>query len=393
MNRTSINFKFLTMSVTFKELSEWLSQENIQIPEKQKQEKTFMDIAGISRLENHWSDIYAYFFNPKEKHGLGRLFIKTLNTLIAEKTGKAELSMEKFSVFREYPIEGKWIDLLIKSEKEAIIIENKVYANLYNPLDIYWRGINMSDELKRGVVLSLHEMQVTNPYVNITHKEFAKAIENALPNYSHSLAPRDLLILQDLIQNIYNKTSHDMDTNELNFYYSDDRQRKIINELSKIRSNIIQHICKSIEDENTVNIRLAKRGIDLQVKAKGNHRYTYYTYIGCPKECSEQIMLTLKYNSLWDFSQQCRVEMYLELQGNIMKYVEQNLNSLKEAGIEPNYHTPKKDYWHFQKEDILFTKEDLLTHDSIIEKIVTSIEKSPLYKNGLEIIRHYKGEK
>ena len=381
------------MSVTFKELSEWLSQENIQIPEKQKQEKTFMDIAGISRLENHWSDIYAYFFNPKEKHGLGRLFIKTLNTLIAEKTGKAELSMEKFSVFREYPIEGKWIDLLIKSEKEAIIIENKVYANLYNPLDIYWRGINMSDELKRGVVLSLHEMQVTNPYVNITHKEFAKAIENALPNYSHSLAPRDLLILQDLIQNIYNKTSHDMDTNELNFYYSDDRQRKIINELSKIRSNIIQHICKSIEDENTVNIRLAKRGIDLQVKAKGNHRYTYYTYIGCPKECSEQIMLTLKYNSLWDFSQQCRVEMYLELQGNIMKYVEQNLNSLKEAGIEPNYHTPKKDYWHFQKEDILFTKEDLLTHDSIIEKIVTSIEKSPLYKNGLEIIRHYKGEK
>lgn len=393
MNRTSINFKFLTMSTTFKELSEWLSQENLQIPEKQKQEKTFMDIAGISRLENHWSDIYAYFFNPKEKHGLGRLFIKTLNTLIAEKTGKAELSMEKFSVFREYPIEGKWIDLLIKSEKEAIIIENKVYANLYNPLDIYWRGINMSDELKRGVVLSLHEMQVTNPYVNITHKEFAKAIENALPNYSHSLAPRDLLILQDLIQNIYNKTSHDMDTNELNFYYSDDRQRKIINELSKIRSNIIQHICKSIEDENTVNIRLAKRGIDLQVKAKGNHRYTYYTYIGCPKECSEQIMLTLKYNSLWDFSQQCRVEMYLELQGNIMKYVEQNLNSLKEAGIEPNYHTPKKDYWHFQKEDILFTKEDLLTHDSIIEKIVTSIEKSPLYKNGLEIIRHYKGEK
>ena len=300
--------------------------------------------------------------------------------------------MDKFSVFREYPIEGKWIDLLIKSEKEAIIIENKVYANLYNPLDIYWRGINMSDELKRGVVLSLHEMQVTNPYVNITHKEFAKAIENALPNYSHSLAPRDLLILQDLIQNIYNKTSHDMDTNELNFYYSDDRQRKIINELSKIRSNIIQHICKSIEDENTVNIRLAKRGIDLQVKAKGNHRYTYYTYIGCPKECSEQIMLTLKYNSLWDFSQQCRVEMYLELQGNIMKYVEQNLNSLKEAGIEPNYHTPKKDYWHFQKEDILFTKEDLLSHNSIIEKIVLAIENSLLYKNGLEIIRRYKGK-
>lgn len=84
--------------------------------------------------------------------------------------------------------------------------------------------------------------------------------------------------------------------------------------------------------------------------------------------------------------------MYLELQGNIMKYVEQNLNSLKEAGIEPNYHTPKKDYWHFQKEDILFTKEDLLSHNSIIEKIVLAIENSLLYKNGLEIIRCYKGK-
>lgn len=388
MNRTCINFNFLTMNVAFKELSEWLSQENLQIPKKQKQEKTFMDIAGISRLENHWSDIYAYFFNPKEKHGLGRLFIKTLNTLIAEKTGKAELSMEKFSVIREYSVEDdKRIDLLIKNEKEAIIIENKVYAKLTNDLDIYWKSVLQLDEFKRGVILSLYEINPNNPYyINITHKEFAKAIENALPNYSHSLAPKDLLILQDFIQNIYNKTSYDMDTNELNFYYSDDRHRKIINELSKIRSNIIRHICESIEDENTVNIRLINRGINLQVKVKGNHRYTYYAY-----KCPEQIMLTLKYNSLWDFTQQCRVEMYLELQGDIMKYVEQNLNLLK--GIEPNYSVPQKDYWHFQKEDILFTKEDLLTHESIIEKIVTSIEKSSLYKNGLEIIRYYKGGK
>ena len=125
------------MNEELKELSEWLSQNQKCIPKKQIREKTFMDIAGISIYENNWSDIYAYFFNPKEKHGLGRLFIEALNTLVSEKTGKKPLLMDKFSVFREYPIEGKWIDLLIKSEKEAIIIENKVYANLYNPLDIY----------------------------------------------------------------------------------------------------------------------------------------------------------------------------------------------------------------------------------------------------------------
>ena len=375
------------MNEELKELSEWLSQNQKCIPKKQIREKTFMDIAGISIYENNWSDIYAYFFNPKEKHGLGRLFIEALNTLVSEKTGKKPLLMDKFSVFREYPIEGKWIDLLIKSEKEAIIIENKVYANLYNPLDIYWRGINMSDELKRGVVLSLHEMQVTNPYVNITHKEFAESIESALPNYSHSSDSRNLMILRDFIQNIYSKTLYNMDANELSFYYSESDNRKIINRLSEIRSNVIRHIRESIEDEKAVNARLENRGIVLQVKAKENNRYTYYAY----KELG-QVMLTLEYHSLWDFSEQCRVEMYLELQGNIMKYVEQNLNSLKEAGIEPNYHTPKKDYWHFQKEDILFTKEDLLSHNSIIEKIVLAIENSLLYKNGLEIIRCYKGK-
>ncbi len=375
------------MNEELKELSEWLSQNQKCIPKKQIREKTFMDIAGISIYENNWSDIYAYFFNPKEKHGLGRLFIEALNTLVSEKTGKKPLLMDKFSVFREYPIEGKWIDLLIKSEKEAIIIENKVYANLYNPLDIYWRGINMSDELKRGVVLSLHEMQVTNPYVNITHKEFAESIESALPNYSHSSDSRNLMILRDFIQNIYSKTLYNMDANELSFYYSESDNRKIINRLSEIRSNVIRHIRESIEDEKAVNARLENRGIVLQVKAKENNRYTYYAY----KELG-QVMLTLEYHSLWDFSEQCRVEMYLELQGNIMKYVEQNLNSLKEAGIEPNYHTPKKDYWHFQKEDILFTKEDLLSHNSIIEKIVLAIENSLLYKNGLEIIRRYKGK-
>lgn len=375
------------MNEELKELSEWLSQNQKCIPKKQIREKTFMDIAGISIYENNWSDIYAYFFNPKEKHGLGRLFIEALNTLVSEKTGKKPLLMDKFSVFREYPIEGKWIDLLIKSEKEAIIIENKVYANLYNPLDIYWRGINMSDELKRGVVLSLHEMQVKNPYVNITHKEFAESIESALPNYSHSSDSRNLMILRDFIQNIYSKTLYNIDANELSFYYSESDNRKIINRLSEIRSNVIRHIRESIEDEKAVNARLENRGIVLQVKAKENNRYTYYAY----KELG-QVMLTLEYHSLWDFSEQCRIKMYLELQGDVMRYVEQNINVLKEIGIDCGDSVCQKGYWHFQKEEILFTKEDLLTHDSIIEKIVLAIENSLLYKNGLEIIRCYKGK-
>ena len=178
-----------------------------------------------------------------------------------------------------------------------------------------------------------------------------------------------------------------MDANELSFYYSESDNRKIINRLSEIRSNVIRHIRESIEDEKAVNARLENRGIVLQVKAKENNRYTYYAY----KELG-QVMLTLEYHSLWDFSEQCRIKMYLELQGDVMRYVEQNINVLKEIGIDCGDSVCQKGYWHFQKEEILFTKEDLLTHDSIIEKIVLAIENSLLYKNGLEIIRCYKGK-
>ena len=127
----------------------------------------------------------------------------------------------------------------LRSKKTVFLVLNK--ADLKESLPI---------EEFRALGISPEKIFYVSATTGQGIKSLESAIENALPNYSHSLAPRDLLILQDLIQNIYNKTSHDMDTNELNFYYSDDRQRKIINELSKIRSNIIQHICKSIEDEN-----------------------------------------------------------------------------------------------------------------------------------------------
>ncbi len=123
-------------------LSEWLRRLN-GIPAKKGRKETLLDIAGIEHLENHWSYIYMYFFNPRASHGLSRLFIDSMQDLISKKGKKKPLAMKSFSVLREDAVPDekgnkKRIDLLLQNDEEAIIIENKVYAKLYNRLDLYW---------------------------------------------------------------------------------------------------------------------------------------------------------------------------------------------------------------------------------------------------------------
>ena len=374
------------MDIDYKTLSQWLTKRMKHVPSKRKRVNTIMDIAGINHLENNWSDIYAYYFDSNANHGLGRLFIDTLNDLIAEKSHKFPLSLNNFTVKREYIAkDDKRIDLLIFNEDEAIIIENKVYANLYNPLKTYWESLDLPEENKRGVILSLHTMSISNKdFVNITHEEFAKRIELSMHKHFLYAETKSLLLLQDFIINIYNMT-HAMNKEELEFYFSENN-REIINRLSEIRSNVINYIKESIDNEKLINPLLQENGLKLRVTLKDNNRYTYYAFEQYPK----QIMLTLVYNSLWNYTTQSRICMYLELQGDIMKYVRSNESLIKEKlGIEDNLPSTQNNWWHLEKEEIPFNIKDLSCKDSIISKIINAISNSPLYQHGLQIIECY----
>lgn len=179
-------------------LSDWLKHQN-DLPKKRTHKETLLDIAGIDHLENHWSDIYAYFFNPKASHGLSRLFIDSLQDILCSKTEQSPLMMKSFSVLRECGVQDekgntKRIDLLLQNEDEAIIIENKVYAALYNRLDLYWNKPNVPEENKRGIVLSPWATPVKfHNFVNITHEEFAHTIENNLSAYFATANPKSLI--------------------------------------------------------------------------------------------------------------------------------------------------------------------------------------------------------
>lgn len=379
------------MDNSLQELSSWLSGCKY-IPPKRSRQRTLLDIAGINHRENSWSDIYAYFFNPKEKHKLGRLFIDSFNALIEQKSGLKPLKLESFTITREKTNDDKKrIDLLIKNEEEALIIENKVYAGVYNDLSSYWESVKVPEINKRGVILSLVPIKNTNIFINITHKEFANEIIKNIPTYFQSADSKSLLLLQEFIQNIYNET-YAMNEEALKFYYQNESNRIKINRLSEIHSNVINHIRNSIEgkdkqDKENINTLLKNRCLYLSVEAKDNNRFTYYYY----NEYSRQIMLTLKYVSLWNYEANgCRIDMYLEVKGDMLKFVESHKDLLKEKGIVPDEQsTPQNWGWHFQKNTIRFETDELLNQDSIREKIIKSIMDSQLYSNGLKIIECY----
>lgn len=380
------------MNIEIEELSNWLKRHN-NIPQKKVRKETLLDIAGIEHLENHWSFIYMYFFNPKASHGLSRLFIDTLQEIISEKTSKPVLSMSSFSLLREDAVPDeqgnmKRIDILIKNDEEAIIIENKVYANLYNRLDLYWRKPNVPDKNKRGVVLSLRRTTPTHPgFINVTHEEFAKAIEKNLPTYFMSAKQKGLILIQDFIQNIYNVT-HTMNEEEFDFYFNQENQ-EVINRLHEIRKHVISHIYKTIEDIRLLEQKFAENGwkLSIKTKAKETDNYVYYTFDAMPN----RFMLTLVYDRLWSDPNDCCIRMFLEIGGrDTIQAIEKNSNILKGLGISSDGHKQEKTWWHYKGYKIKFSKEELKHKDVIIDKIIEGIRESGFYEDGLKMIETLK---
>ena len=372
--------------LSVEELAEWLRNLS-NIPKKSVRKETFFDISGIKHLENHWSYVYLYFFNPKASHGMSRLFVDTLQEIICKKTEKQALSMASFSVLREEAVKDekgniKRIDLLLQNENEAIIIENKVYASLYNRLDLYWKKPEVPEENKRGVVLSLWKTKSTHDgFINITHEEFAKAIERNLPPYFMSAQPKSLILLQDFIQNIYNIT-HSMNKEELKFYFQYGNREKI-NRLAEIRMNVIKHIKQTIENKELLEPKFKEQGWSLSVKTKEKVNYVYYTF----KDASEKMMLTLVYDSLWNYDKNgCRIQMFMELQNDMIKFVKDHKEELRTLEVISDGNNIHPSWWHFKKYDIPFTPDELSEENSIAQKIIEAIKESQFYENGTKII-------
>ncbi len=374
-----------------KECQEWLDKLKLDdIPKHKERKKTIMDIAGIDHLETKWSSIYAYFFNPREKHGLGTLFYDSLSEILQKKEPNKKIQMNDFSVKTEEPAREedgstKFIDILLSDGEYAIIIENKVNAPLYNPLQTYWDSIKIEDSKKCGIVLSLYDLNASkynSNYLNITHEELIKQVQNNLHKHYLSADSKALMFLQDFIQNIYNQRNT-MDKNILNFYYKGDNHTKI-NNLAKIRNNIINVLSEQIEDD-IMNTLLSENGLKLKVIKKKNNRYTYYSF---DFEKCNIAMITLVYDLLWKYETNgCRIQAILEFQGEIKDWVDKNESKMPRP--HDNQNEKNSHYWHYISENLIFENPATELFDGFQNRIIEKLKNSDVYKVGCEIVDLY----
>lgn len=387
------------MNTGIKELHAWLKAQNT-LPTKPERKRTFMDITGITRLENCWSDIYRFFFDQNESHRLGDLFIRSLEKV----ADIPENWLGEFSVCREYPIscelesselvqeKRRRIDLLIKDERQrnVIIIENKVRHKLVNELNVYYKEVKRKEKSAiKGIVLSLYTLgkdSIPN-YTCITHMDLLNCVKTNLPAYFNDADPQSLYLLQEFIQNAINM-SNEMNKEELAFFI--DNYDKV-HQIHQIYKSVMGGYEKFFED-----LKFEK---ELELKTKrGSKQFVYLIY-----ERADEVSLTLLYDwkRLWNNPNRHYVTIVLELQGKVKRTVEnwEQNNNEELLRINDKYSSQcniklglevQKTWCHYASVDVEFTKEDLLQPQIVIDKLYSEItSESAIYQLGKDIIELY----
>ncbi len=118
-----------------------------------------MEIAGYPHFENVCSNILSFYLQPSNEHGFGTLFLDVLATLIDT---EIEIDGQAVDIRREELTDNQnRIDLVIESDNYIVGIENKIYADPYNP---FWDYSEYLESLSGGrqvckILLSLRSIQ------------------------------------------------------------------------------------------------------------------------------------------------------------------------------------------------------------------------------------------
>ena len=185
--------------------------KEFEIRPKYVLETTFMNICkhSGSRFEEICSRILAFYLQPLNEHGLKDLVLSSFFELIAN-SNQFYAHNEKIYVETEAYIEGKWLDILVKGESFALGIENKIGAEVYNPLHIYKKLIRQSHENNYSAVLSVRKIEKDSELKNIEENGFMilyyndlfQVIKNNLGRYYSNANAKYVTFLFDFINTI-----------------------------------------------------------------------------------------------------------------------------------------------------------------------------------------------
>lgn len=124
---------------------------------------TFLEIGHTvgERFEEMCSQILRFFFDPNAPHGLRLLFLDSLLELMPESTDFTNNPQDIRILTEEVTDDGKRIDITIISGDYVIAIENKIGADVYNPLESYVKYIKTHYPKKKSFFVVLSAKKIT----------------------------------------------------------------------------------------------------------------------------------------------------------------------------------------------------------------------------------------
>lgn len=224
---------------------------SLDVPKPIKKQYGFLDIIRKAHDENINSRIYAYFLNAIENPEISKIFLQALLNLVKAKYDK-DFEIEDFEPLLEVKTDLGRIDIVLLQNdfKKVIIIENKIYHHLSNPLSDYWKRFDdqiKNEEDKLGILLTLHnstiEKEFNEKYFNITHFEWMNEIK--IIGLPFNLDPRTHIYLNDFFNTIQSLSNIKTMEDQAKFYFQHaSKIREAINTSNSAISYILDEIQK-----------------------------------------------------------------------------------------------------------------------------------------------------
>ena len=228
-----------------------------KLPKLQPVRQTFMEIAGYPQLENVCSNILQFYLQPNNEHGFGALLLNALVTLIDPKipTDEQNIDVRREEITKE----NKRIDLVIESDNFVLGIENKIYADTYNPFHLYAKHL---ESLSNGrpvykVLLSLRPIKPSVElcgFVRIGYDSFFKEIRTNFDTYSATADRQHQIFLLDFIQTIQNlQRGSTMDRQRLEYFQAHQEEIRDflteVDELTKDMQRKVKQLAEITSDD------------------------------------------------------------------------------------------------------------------------------------------------
>jgi hypothetical protein len=328
------------------------------------------------------SNFYSFYLDPNGQHGFNDLFISALSDIIKRKTGGHSIIANSKICYTEREVNRK-IDIVVSEPSEfddvvenAIIIENKVNASVYNDLMEYYNSIKVNKN-KIGVVLSLRqEADLPEEFINITHDEFINQVEQSSGSYFLNADLKQVVILKEFIQNIKNMSqTKDLKEHYEFFFKHQDKIKKISDLYSTIKSDIFKQVDDVCEKLNL--------GLKLQGRYSSQLRYFFSK--------TAPVYFTIWLDNLFNGDGEIYIFVELNKEGishldkiNKIKFTEDEKKLLDETT------KVRKTYIHYATKEVKPSPEDIKDFTNYIYNQIT---QTPLKDIFIKIERQLNDEK